>query len=235
MTRSDTLARARGLDRPQTAYLVRFPAADGSVVETDLTWAELARDTAWVTELLRAHGLTAGHQALVTASGFEGPWIRPVIDALRSLAVPYAIAEAMGWDHGRTAVFHRELRPHAIIGLSAETLEGLSGTADLREMFQDTPVLLARPAAVRLLRGVGVTASAICFLGPALAVECPERQGAHVNAAEWRVGARDGELFVAAGQGRASGGPAETPLGIRGTVLNGPCACGSTDPRVRFS
>jgi hypothetical protein len=233
MTRTDTLARARGLDRPQTAYLVRFPDADGTVVETDLTWAELARDTTWVTERLRGHGLAAGQQALVTASGFEGPWIRPVIDALRALSVPYAIAEAMGWDHGRTAVFQRELRPDAIIGLSAETLEGLSGTADLREMFHGTPVLLARPAAVRLLRGVGVAAATFAYLGPALAVECPLRQGAHVNAAEWRVGARDGEqLYVASVEGR--GGLPETPLGIRGSVLEGTCGCGSEDPRVVF-
>ena len=34
-----------------------------------------------------------------------------------------------------------------MIGLSAETLEGLAGTADIGEMFRSTPVVLARPAA----------------------------------------------------------------------------------------
>ncbi len=123
-----------------------------------------------------------------------------MIGALRALRVTYGIAEAMGWDHRRTAVFHRELDPHAVIGLSAETLEGLASAADVGEMFRATPVVLARPAAVPVLRGVGVSAALMAAVGPALALECPERGGAHVNAAEWRVGVRDGQLSVAAGR-----------------------------------
>ncbi len=71
-------------------------------------------------------------------------------------------------------------------------------------------------------------------VGPALALECPERGGAHVNAAEWRVGVRDGQLSVAAGEERTSLLP-ETPLGIAGRVTTGRCACGSEDPRVHFA
>ncbi|MGW1780491.1 hypothetical protein ACWCQQ_15310 [Streptomyces sp. NPDC002143] len=233
MARADTLARARELDRPDLAYLVRFPAADG-MRETDLSWAQIARDTAWITDRLRGHGLTAGERAVLTASGFEGFWCHAMIGALRGLRVTYGIAEAMGWDHRRTSVFHRELRPQAMIGLSAETLEGLSATADLAEMFRQTRLLLARPAAVPVLRGAGVPAFLISALGPALALECPERSGAHVNAAEWRVGERDGQLSVAAGEGRGSPLP-ETPLGIAGRVITARCACGSEDPRVLFA
>ncbi|WP_330293296.1 hypothetical protein [Streptomyces sp. NBC_00576] len=230
MARADTLARARKLDRPELAYLVRFPAADG-MTDMELTWAELARDTEWVTERLREHGLAAGQRALLTTSGFEGFWGRAVIGALRTLKVTYGIAEAMGWDHRRTSVFHRELQPHAVIGLSAETLEGLAGSADIGEMFRSTSVVLARPAAVPHLRGAGVHAALISAVGPALALECPERAGAHVNAAEWRLGERDGQLTVAAGEGRTSPLP-ETPLGIEGRVITGRCACGSENPRV---
>ncbi|NGO12442.1 hypothetical protein G5C60_33755 [Streptomyces sp. HC44] len=230
MARADTLARARELDRPDLAYIVRFPAANG-MRDTELTWAEMDRDSAWATERLRGHGLAAGQRALLTASGFEGFWGRSVIGALRTLKVTYGIAEAMGWDHRRTAVFHRELRPHAVIGLSAETLEGLSGSADIGEMFRATSVVLARPAAVPVLRGAGVPACLMATVGPALALECPERAGAHINAAEWRLGERDGELFIAAGEGRGSGLP-ETPLGIEGRVATARCGCGSEDPRV---
>ncbi|MFG2129137.1 hypothetical protein ACGFNV_15245 [Streptomyces sp. NPDC048751] len=230
MARADTLARARTLDRPALAYVVRFPTADG-VRDMDLTWAELARDTDWATARLREHGLAAGQRALLTASGFEGFWGHAVIGALRALKVTYGIAEAMGWDHRRTAVFHRELTPHTVIGLSAETLEGLAGSADIGEMFRPTPLVLARPAAVPLLRGVGVSACVISAVGPALALECPERSGAHVNAAEWRLGEWDGQLSVAAGEGRTSLLP-ETPLGLAGRVVTGRCACGSEDPRV---
>ncbi|MER5219839.1 hypothetical protein [Streptomyces flaveus] len=230
MARADTLARARELDRPDLAYIVRFPTADG-IQETKLTWAEIDRDTAWATAALRGHQLAAGQRALLTASGFEGFWGRSVIGALRALKVTYGIAEAMGWDHRRTAVFHRELKPHAVIGLSAETLEGLSGGADIGEMFRATQVVLARPAAVPLLRRAGVPAALMTTVGPALALECPERSGAHVNGAEWRVGEQDGGLFIAAGEGRGSGLP-ETLLGIAGQVVTGRCGCGSEDPRV---
>ncbi|UUU28705.1 hypothetical protein JIX56_01665 [Streptomyces sp. CA-210063] len=228
--RADTLARARTLDRPDLAYLVRFPSADG-MRDMDLTRAELARDTDWVAERLRAHGLAAGQRALLTASGFEGFWGHSVIGALRALNVPYGIAEAMGWDHRRTSVFHRELTPHAVIGLSEQTLEGLAGTADLGEMFRPTRVVLARPSAIPVLRAVGVSACVISAVGPALALECPERTGAHINAAAWRIGERDGRLTVAAGEERTS--PlAETPLAVAGRVVTGRCACGSEDPRV---
>ncbi|MFF3850808.1 hypothetical protein [Streptomyces sp. NPDC002328] len=230
MARADTLARARQLDRPELAYLVRFPAADG-MTDMELTWAELARDTEWVTERLREHGLAAGQRALLTTSGFEGFWGHAVIGALRTLKVTYGIAEAMGWDHRRTSVFHRELTPHTVIGLSAETLEGLAGAADIGELFRSTSVVLARPAAVPPLRGAGVSAALISAVGPALALECPERAGAHINAAEWRVGERDGQLTVAAGEGRTSSLP-ETPLGTAGRVVTGRCACGSDSPRV---
>ncbi|MFF5140053.1 hypothetical protein ACFY6U_10020 [Streptomyces sp. NPDC013157] len=230
MARAATLARARTLDRPELAYLVRFPTAGGTR-DMEMTWAELARDTDWVTARLREHGLAAGQRALLTASGFEGFWGHAVIGALRTLHVTYGIAEAMGWDHRRTAVFHRELDPHAVIGLSAETLEGLAGAADIGEMFRSTSVVLARPPAVPVLRGVGVSACVISAVGPALALECPERGGAHVDAVEWRVSERDGQLSVAAGEGRTSPLP-ETPLGIAGRVVGGRCGCGSEDPRI---
>ncbi|WP_406443103.1 hypothetical protein OHB00_42355 [Streptomyces sp. NBC_00631] len=233
MARADTLARAGELDRPELAYLVPFRTADG-MRETELTWAELARDTDWATARLREHGLTAGQRALLTASGFEGFWGHAVIRALKDLRVTYGIAEAMGWDHRRTSVFHRELRPHAVIGLSAETLEGLSGAADIGEMFRPTRVVLARPAAVPMLRAVGVSACLFSAVGPALALECPERGGAHVNAAEWRINDREGELSIAAGEQRTSPLP-ETPLGIPGRVVAGRCGCGSEDPRVLFA
>ncbi|MFC9502159.1 hypothetical protein [Streptomyces sp. NPDC057002] len=233
MARADSLARARTLDRPEVAYLVRFPTADGTR-DMELTLAELARDTDWVSERLRRHGLGAGQRALLTASGFEGFWGHAVIGGLRTLKVTYGIAEAMGWDHRRTSVFHRELTPHAVIGLSEQTLEGLAGTTDIGEMFRPTPVVLARPSAVPVLRAVGVSACLISAVGPALALECPERTGAHINAAEWRIGERGGQLTLAAGEGRTS--PlAETPLGITGAVVTGLCACGSEDPRVLFA
>jgi hypothetical protein len=232
MTRADTLARARRLDRPDTAYVVRFAGRDGAV-DTEESWAELARDTAWTAARLRGLGLAAGQRALLNGSGFEGPWLRPLMDALREIGVTYGIAEAMGWDANRTLVFARELDLHAVIGLPQPVLERLGDDAALRALFGGMRVVLARPAAAALLRQAGIPAGVIGFLGPALAIECGLRQGAHVNAAEWTVGQQDGALWIAAARGRCKE-LGRTVLAVRGTVVSEPCACGSADPRVLF-
>jgi hypothetical protein len=156
-----------------------------------------------------------------------------VIGALKALGVTYGIAEAMGWDHGRTSVFHRDLDLYAVLGLSADTLEGLSGRTMLGEMFADTPVVMARPPAVGRLRAAGVPAGVFGRLGPALAIECLERNGAHVNPAEWRVEERDGQLVVAPAGDRAPGF-GEVVIEEPGHLLAGTCGCGSDDPRVLF-
>jgi hypothetical protein len=232
MARAETLARARELARPDLAYLVPVRGEDG-LHDLAVTRAELERDAVWTAERLRAHGLAPGQNALLTCSGYEGFWARLVIEAFRTLRTPYGIAEAMGWDHRRTSVFLRSLRPRAVVGLSAETVEALAASVDLAEAFASTPVVLARPDAAESLRRAGIPAAVISPLGPALAVECPERCGAHVSAAQWRVAERDGKLTVASQPARADRLP-ETVLPVRGRVVNGLCGCGSSDPRVFF-
>lgn len=232
MTRVDTLARARRIERPDTAYIVRFAGRDGAV-DIEESWTELARDTAWTAAQLGALGLARGQRALLNGSGFEGPWLRPLMDALRSLGVTYGIAEAMGWDSHRTLVFTRELELHAVIGLPKPVVERLGDDDALRALFGATPLVLARPDAAALLRLAGIPAAVISFLGPALAIECRERAGAHVNAAEWTVGEEDGAIWVAPAQGRCQG-LGRTVLTVRGRVEAEPCPCGSSDPRVIF-
>ena len=235
MTRVDTLARARRLDdRPDTAYLVRFAGHDGAV-HFEETWSQLARDTAWAADQLRGLGLVKGNRVLLTGSGFEGPWLRPLMDALRSLGVTYGIAEAMGWDSNRTVVFARELDLHAVIGLPKPIVERLGDDDALRAIFGRTAIVLARPDAVESLRSAGIAAGVLSFLGPTLAIECAQKQGAHVNGGEWSVGTRDdGELWIEP-VGERSGRLGRTLLGLRGRVAAEPCPCGSPDPRVTFA
>ncbi|GAA2409833.1 hypothetical protein GCM10010191_18090 [Actinomadura vinacea] len=231
--RQETLARACMLDHPATAYIVPVRGPDGPA-EYEVTWDELARDAAWTQDRLRGLGLAEGHRALVSFSGYEGAWFQPVIEALRNMGVVYGTSESMGWDHVRTRVFHRELDLHAVLGISLETLEALSGQAMIGDLFRDTPVLLGRPDAARRLRDAGVPAGIMTPLGPALAVECRERDGAHVNRAEWTVRERDGGLGVAAASAERAKGTGEIVLDTAGSVRTERCACGSDDPRVIF-
>ncbi|MFV2177743.1 hypothetical protein ACFHW2_28910 [Actinomadura sp. LOL_016] len=233
MVREDTIARAGMLDRPAIAYIVPVKAAKGAA-EYEVTWDDLARDAAWAKERLQALGLDRGHHALLSFLAYEGPWFQPVIEALRGLGVVYGTAEAMGWDQVRTQLFHRELDLRALVGLSGETVEALSGQVMIGDFFRDTTVILARPGAAKRLRAAGVPAGIIAPLGPALAVECAERSGAHVNGAEWNVLERDGVLAVSAASEKRATGKGEIVLDTVGRVLADRCACGSADPRVIF-
>jgi hypothetical protein len=71
-------------------------------------------------------------------------------------------------------------------------------------------------------------------IGPALAVDCPDRAGAHVNDAEWEVTESGGDLFISSAGPRAYR-VSRAPLGIRGTVSAGPCRCGRTGQRITVS
>ena len=234
MARMDTLARARRLEgRSDAAYVVRFAGRDGAV-DVEETWAELGRDAAWAAARLSGLGIGPGDRVLLNGSGAEGPWLRPLMDALRSLGVTYGIAEAMGWDANRTLVFARELDLHGVIGLPKEVAERLGDDAVLRALFGGARVVLARPDAVPLLRSAGVAAGVISFLGPAIAIECHQRRGAHVDAAEWTVGEDGGAIWLApAAVGRCPG-LGRTVLKVRGTISTEVCPCGSADPRVIF-
>jgi NAD(P)-dependent dehydrogenase (short-subunit alcohol dehydrogenase family) len=68
-------------------------------------------------------------------------------------------------------------------------------------------------------------------VGPAIAVECPRRSGAHLNSAEWTVAERDGELFVSTA-GPCAHQVSRAPAGLRGILAEGPCACGRPSQRI---
>jgi hypothetical protein len=234
MARLDTLARARLLeDRSGIAYIVRFAGRDGAV-DVEATWADLGRDTAWAAARLSDLGIGHGDRVLLNGSGAEGPWLRPLMDALGRLGATYGIAEAMGWDANRTLVFARELDLHGAIGMPGEVVERLGDDTVLRELFGGMAVVLVRPEAAPLMRAAGIPAGVISFLGPALAIECREMRGAHINAAEWSVGESDGAIWLAPAAAGRCDGLGRTVLPVRGTVDAAPCACGCADPRVIF-
>ncbi|MEU7550897.1 hypothetical protein AB0B01_00810 [Streptomyces sp. NPDC044571] len=226
------LARAKTLDhRPEVAYVARFTTGEVSH-EFKVTWSDIGRDTEWLRGRLGAWGIGQGKQVLLSASGHEGAWFLPVINALKELGATYAIAEAMAWDWQRSLVFREDLELYAVLGLSGETLAAQVEHRSAREIYEDVPVVLARPAAVAGLAAAGVGAGVLTPLGPALAVQCPESPGAHVDAARWWVAERRGRVHLSSrSAGRAADVP-ETGLGIDAEVLTGRCGCGSTDPRV---
>jgi hypothetical protein len=62
---------------------------------------------------------------------------------------------------------------------------------------------------------------------------CPQRDGAHVNGAEWLVEEAEDGLRVSTVGPRAYQAQRQ-PVGALGRVVTGRCECGSLDPRIRL-
>ncbi len=229
MSRASILARAQSLPRAELAGIGRF-TVDGRHHDFSITWDDLARAGAWHRGALTAWGFVPGDAVLITSVACDGSWAGGFLQALRDLGVIYSPAESYTWDARRVGTFARRLPLAAVFGLGRETAEGLQATASL-DALASVRHLFARPDAFPILRGADLDPVLFASFGPAVAVECPQRQGGHVDAELWSLRAVDGQLRLSFADGRPDG-LSDVPLGVSATVRTGRCACGSDDPRV---
>jgi hypothetical protein len=202
---------------------------DGKPVDFPISWADRDRDIEWAAGLLAQHGVGAGTPVLIVAGMAESPWFDPFEAAVLRLGGHYSLGEVISFEAFRSGMYAQQLGIEVVFGINRAVAEGLGG--DLADAFKRVRTILARPDAVPILRPAGLSALTVTRLGPALAVECPQGAGAHVNGAEWAVEASGRDLRL------TTVGPREHRLdragiGVRGSVLAEPCPCGRTDPRV---
>ncbi|MBY8862929.1 hypothetical protein K7711_41110 [Nocardia sp. CA2R105] len=229
----DSMAAAMAGRHPQLAGIAQFVQRDGAKVTFDIGWPELERDTLWAQRLIEVCGLAGGDHVLVTGRNAEGPWLNPLVDALRAGRITFSTAEPYGWDAKRSATFLSLLPINAVIGLSGESAQGLTADEQIVERLAKVPLIWARPDGVGPLREVGVEPATIAMLGPALAAECSPRSGLHLDPDEWRVErAIDGLTLTVVGD-RAFA-RRDIALGVDGEVDPTPCRCGLPGPRVRL-
>jgi hypothetical protein len=227
------VAAAAALPRAPIAGIGRYRTGD-QTVDFPIGWEETSRDTAWAREQLTRWGAGRSGCALITAAAWQGPWVSPVLRACREIGITFGMADVFGWDSRRTATFARRLPLSMVFGLGRDTAEALADSGELAELLGRVPAILAHADARPVLTDAGLRPGLIAFLGPAFALECPERAGAHVNGAEWLVEETGGGLSLSTVAERAYQAQ-RVPLGIAGSVVSGPCPCGSPDPRVRLS
>ena len=159
----------------------------------------------------------------------ESPWLDPFETAARELGAPYSIGEIYAFEAFRTGMYARRLPITMIFGIDRTVAEGLGD--ELAGVVARVPVIVARPDAVGLLIEAGAQPFVVTRAGPAIAVECPHRGGAHINGAEWTLSERGGELFISTAGPRAHQ-VSEAAIGLRGTLTEGPCGCGRTGQRI---
>jgi hypothetical protein len=238
VTLASTSAAAAALPRARLWGIGRYDLA-GQLVYFEVSWDDWQRDVAWARAMLADHGVGAkkgdgevGGGLVIVGGMPESPWFDPFETAARELGAPYSIGEIYGFEAFRTGMYARRLPVTMIFGIDRTVAEGLGD--DLADVVARVPVIVARPDAVDLLAEAGAAPYLVARVGPAIAVECPYRSGAHLNSAEWTLAERGGELFLSTAGPRADQ-VSQVPVGPRGTLTEGECACGRTGQRVTIT
>ena len=228
MTLESTTAAAAALPRAPLWGIGRYDLA-GQPVYFEVGWDDWQRDTAWARAMLAGHGV-GPHSGLIIVAGMaESPWFDPFETAARELGAPYSLGESYAFEAFRTGMYARRLPVTMIFGIDRTVAEGLGD--ELAEVVARVPVIVARPDAAGLVTEAGGAPFIVTRVGPAVAVECPHRSGAHLNGAEWTLSERGGELLLSTAGPRAHQ-VSQAPVGLRGTLGEGACGCGRTGQRV---
>jgi hypothetical protein len=228
MTLASTTAAATELPGQRLWGVSRYDIA-GEPVYFEMSWDDQRRDTAWARGMLAGLGVNADSGLVIVCGMAESPWFDPFETAARELGAPYSIGEIASFEAFRTGLYARRLPITMIFGINQTVAEGLGD--ELAEVVAKVPVIVARPDAAGLLAEAGARPFILTRVGPAIAVECQRRSGAHINGAEWTLTERGGELFISTAGPRAHQ-VAEAATGLAGNVTAGPCGCGRGGQRV---
>jgi hypothetical protein len=231
MTLASTTAAAAALP-PQPQWGVGRYDSAGEPVYFEVSWADQRRDAAWARAVLADHGVGADSGLVIVCGMAESPWFDPFETAARELGAPYSTGEVFGFEAFRTGMYAHRLPITMIFGINAVVAEGLAD--ELAEIVAKVPVIVARPDAAGPLAEAGARPFIATQVGPAIAVECPHRSGAHINSAEWSLTERDGELFISTAGPRAYQ-VTEAATGLAGSITAEPCACGRGGQRVTIT
>ena len=231
MSLASTTAAAATLGRPRQWGIGRYDVA-GELVYFEVSWDDWERDVAWARALLSDHGIGTDSGLVIVGGMPESPWFDPFETAARQLGAPYSIGEIYAFEAFRTGMYARRLPITMIFGIDRTVAEGLGD--ELAGVLARVPVAVARPDAAGLVAAAGGQPFIVTRVGPAIAVECPHRSGAHLNSAEWTMTERGGELFISTAGPRAHQ-VSQAALGLRGTLTAGPCGCGRAGQRVTIT
>lgn len=208
-----------------------FATADGAT-PFPVSAADHEADVAAAGRALDSLGIGRGDRVLVVGLVSECVQLVPFHEALRRRGAILSGADATPFDAPRTAKLARQLEARAVLAVNGAVIDGLlSEGFDLADVFGAVPLVGARPDAVGRLRAAGVQPVVWAHVGPAVAVECRPRAGAHVDEALWDVTEQDGTIVIAARSPRAiAAGPYQT--GVRAALERGLCPCGRSDVRL---
>jgi hypothetical protein len=199
-----------------------------SLIETD-------RSRKAITRIMNTFHFRTGGNILLTALFNDAAHLTAAERAIMSYGMVAANADSSLFDAKRVESIVRRFNLAAAMAISADTLDGLTGLGfDPAQLFAGMPVW-ARPGAYeRLAANPDLKVFRICAVGPALAMECAQGNGAHIDRFEWDVQEEDGEVVLSSRLDRC------VPFhqyrtGIKARVVHSACTCGNADPRLVFA
>lgn len=216
------------MNRADTWAIGRFTVGDENVF-WESSRAERTSAAAHASRVLQAHGIGCDDKVVIVSLNSEAVQLVPVEDAVRGLGGLGAPVDATPRDAARLESLLRQFDVHTVLGVRLATIDGLAELGHPCSILASVEVVMAYPDATEALRGAGVQSFLWLPLGPTVALECPARQGAHVDGSWWDVAVVDGSIVLRHADNVA------VATGVRGTVDSARCECGNDEPRVRLA
>jgi hypothetical protein len=193
---------------------------------------EIDRTDQFVSRTLSTfHFRTGGHILVISMLDM---WVQfmPLERGAMDYGLVVCSADDSPWDAARVESIMRRFDVSAVAAVSNDCLNGLEQLGhDPAAVFGDAVVWAYPDACARLDKS---NVHRFMQLGPAIAMECGQKDGLHIDHFEWNVESVDGELQLSSKMPRAMDFK-RFATGIRGEVEQGICGCGNTDPRIRLS
>ncbi len=221
---------------PPDVWGVGRVAVGGEMIPWPVSHADVDDETDSHVATMRRLGVGEGDVVVICSLLSEAIHVFPLEQAANAVGARYSSTDATEFDAFRTAAMVSQVSPVAVIGVNRDVVTGLRGAGrDLREVFGPVKVVVAADEDAReALEGAGLAPRRWLKLGPVSGFECAERDGVHVDGSRVRVmTTEDGGLLVTTTVPRLT--PCvDLATGLHGEVIERPCACGSTDPRIRM-
>lgn len=210
----------------------RYIDAAGARKSLPFSLVELERARVAALRVLSTFHFRTGTNVLLTAMWDECAQLQAVERAIMSYGMVAVSAEASIYDAMRVASIIRRFQLVAAVGITPGTLEGLVKLGhNPAELFANM-VIWARPGAYEQLRAHEHLDVHYCTeVGPAIAMECKAKAGAHIDRYEWLVEEEGGEVVLSSRLERSKCF-SKFRTGVYGKVIHGVCDCGNPDPRV---
>lgn len=195
--------------------------------------AELDRTRVALQRWIQTFRFEQGSNIIISFSNEEAAHAVPFERAAISLGLVTCTCEVAVTEGRRVEMIVRRMGAVGGAVFSDALIEGLAEVDKTpAELFQGM-VLWLRPPAYRALSGIeGITVRRWLDVGPAVALECAEGKGAHIDRLEWNVETDEtGHVVLTSRMPRATdfkGWRSD----VRAAVDHRPCGCGSADPRL---